>query len=166
MPTRTSMLSTLIGAVVLILTAGCATGPTAEDVPSEVVSKAPWLGASRRRLRPTREGTVMRRTRTTRGGFAFLLTLVLALTATLVWSGTAMADPGVQCVQTGLESVTTDQESYPPGETVYISGGGFAVACDVELRITRPDGVVATAGKYRILADVGVDPRGGIRSAA
>ncbi|HEV3479688.1 MAG TPA: hypothetical protein VG144_09585, partial [Gaiellaceae bacterium] len=80
-----------------------------------------------------------------RGGIAFLLALGMAFLAMLALSGNAFAETGVQCAPTGMESVTTDQESYPPGETVYISGGGFGVACDVELRITRPDGVVETA---------------------
>ncbi|HYZ92806.1 MAG TPA: thrombospondin type 3 repeat-containing protein, partial [Actinomycetota bacterium] len=41
-----------------------------------------------------------------------------------------------------METLATDKPDYSPGETVHISGVGFGAVCDVELRITRPDGVV------------------------
>jgi hypothetical protein len=80
-----------------------------------------------------------------RGGFAFVLTFAAAFVAMLAFSTNALAETGVQCAPTGMEAVSTDQESYPPGSTVYTSGGGFLAACDVELRVTRPDGVVESA---------------------
>src|SRR5688500_4840738 len=76
---------------------------------------------------------------TAKKGVGFLVALVLMILASAALSGNALAATGVQCMQTGMETVTTDQESYPPGASVFISGGGYAIACDVELRITRPD---------------------------
>ena len=75
-------------------------------------------------------------------GLGFLLMLVLTAMAALALSGNAWAETGAPCPPTGMETVATDKADYPPGETVHVTGGGYAPACDVEVWIERPDGVV------------------------
>jgi large repetitive protein len=79
--------------------------------------------------------------RTTKSGFAFL-TMLLVFAAALVLSGNAMADSGVPCAATGMESVSTPRDHYQAGEVATISGGGYATFCDVQVDVERPDGVV------------------------
>jgi hypothetical protein len=55
----------------------------------------------------------------------------------------------VACIATGSESIATDKADYGPGETVSITGTGFAASCNVVMRVTRPDGSVVTGnGSY------------------
>ena len=41
-----------------------------------------------------------------------------------------------------METVTTDDNAYAPGSLVHVSGTGYTVACDVVVKVTRPDGLV------------------------
>ena len=50
--------------------------------------------------------------------------------------------PSTPCVQTGDEIVLTNRSDYDPGETVFITGSGYAASCDVTIKVTRPDGSV------------------------
>src|SRR3954468_2734010 len=52
------------------------------------------------------------------------------------------AATGVPCLQTGFESISTNRDDYAPGAIVHMSGAGFAPACDVVVKITRPDDLV------------------------
>src|SRR3954447_2805248 len=52
------------------------------------------------------------------------------------------AATGVPCLQTGLETISTNRDDYAPGAIVHLSGAGFAPACDVVVQVTRPDGLV------------------------
>jgi hypothetical protein len=72
----------------------------------------------------------------------FLLTFAVALVAALTLSGNAIAEAGVQCAPTGMESVSTPRDHYQAGEVATISGDGYAIACDVQVDVERPDGVV------------------------
>jgi hypothetical protein len=83
-----------------------------------------------------------RNARTTKRSVAFLLTFAVALVAALALSGNAMAEAGVQCAPTGMESVSTPRDHYQAGEVATISGDGYAIACDVQVDVERPDGVV------------------------
>ena len=57
---------------------------------------------------------------------------------------TTEAHQGGPCARTASEALSTDAPDYAPGSIVQIFGTGFALDCDVELRITRPDSVVET----------------------
>ncbi|MGH2922329.1 MAG: hypothetical protein ACRDKU_09710, partial [Gaiellaceae bacterium] len=56
----------------------------------------------------------------------------------------AQAATGTPCMQTGAETVATDQAAYAPGSLVHMTGAGYAVGCDVVVKVTRPDGSVVT----------------------
>src|SRR5919108_2459705 len=72
------------------------------------------------------------------GGLAFALVFGAS-------QGRSFADETTPiCAQTGLESVMTDQSSYPSGSTVHISGSGYAPGCYVIAEVRRPDGSVVT----------------------
>jgi large repetitive protein len=76
----------------------------------------------------------MRSTRT----FAVALSLLaICLQASVAYAESA-------CTPTGSESIATDKGSYQAGETVQVTGLGFAPRCDLTLRVTRPDGSVVT----------------------
>jgi len=60
----------------------------------------------------------------------------------LVRAQTSSAATGVACSQTGTESAWTDRSSYAPGSVVHVFGLGYAVGCDVVVKVTRPDGSV------------------------
>jgi hypothetical protein len=81
------------------------------------------------------------------------------------------------CQQTTLETVATDAADYPPGATVHITGTGYNAGCDVEIDVSRPDGVVDAAtvttdpfgnfaydyvlpGPPGVIGDYGLDVRG------
>src|SRR5687767_13230122 len=64
------------------------------------------------------------------------------MTAMLAFNGNAMADTGVPCAATGMESVSTPRDHYQAGEVATISGGGYATFCDVQVDVERPDGLV------------------------
>jgi hypothetical protein len=70
----------------------------------------------------------------------------ILLLALLVGLGTAcmaaLADEG------GSPTVTTDKQDYIPGDTVQISGSGFAANAEVTVRVTRPDGSVVTGDGF------------------
>jgi hypothetical protein len=83
---------------------------------------------------------------------AFLLTFAVALVAALTLSGNVMAEAGVQCAPTGMESVSTPRDHYQAGEVATISGDGYAIACDVKVDVERPDGVVES---FTATTDVG-----------
>jgi PKD repeat protein len=87
-------------------------------------------------------GTTRTRVRKTRGGVASFLTFVLTIAAALALTGTAAAETGVPCAPTGMESVSTPRDHYQAGEVATISGGGYAIGCDVRVEVERPDGVV------------------------
>ena len=44
-----------------------------------------------------------------------------------------------------METVATDAFDYPPGDTVHVTGTGYAPGCDVQVNISRPDSVVDSA---------------------
>ena len=44
------------------------------------------------------------------------------------------------CAQTFDELVLTDMQGYEPGETVHITGSGFAPGCNLTVQITAPMG--------------------------
>jgi Domain of unknown function (DUF5979) len=46
------------------------------------------------------------------------------------------------CERRGTESVATDKDDYAPGETVHMSGAGYAPSCLVKIKVVRPDGSV------------------------
>src|SRR5215211_2593174 len=99
-----------------------------------------------------------------RGGLAVLLTVCLVAMAAFVFAGAAGASgdgasggstettatsgsgpsgaDASQCGQTGMETVATDAADYAPGLTVHITGSGYGPACDVTVKISRPDGVI------------------------
>src|SRR6188472_1889154 len=58
----------------------------------------------------------------------------------LAQSGSAAT--GDPCPRTGMETVASDAEDYAPGSTAHFSGTGYSADCDVQLNISRPDGVV------------------------
>ena len=57
-----------------------------------------------------------------------VLLVVLGFALQGVLADNASALTGTPCLQTGLETVATDEPSYPAGATVHISGSGYAVA--------------------------------------
>lgn len=73
--------------------------------------------------------------------WSLMLAVLLAATAAF-WSGTSAAQTGTFCVPTGGEAIQTNKLDFEPGETVFISGTGFQPACDVYVRVTRPNGTV------------------------
>ena len=52
------------------------------------------------------------------------------------------ATAGALCSKLGTENLDTDKNSYYAGNTIHLSGGGYAHLCDVTIRITKPDGTV------------------------
>ena len=46
------------------------------------------------------------------------------------------------CPRQGSETVATDKADYAPGETVHMTGTGYARACTVRVEVRRPDGSV------------------------
>ena len=64
--------------------------------------------------------------------------------ATASFAAAAPAPPpaATPCAPTGMESVATDRDGYQPGETVHITGSGYAAFCSVQVDVERPDGVV------------------------
>ena len=77
-----------------------------------------------------------------------LVALLAALTFAvlqLALAQTGSAATGVPCPQTTMETVTSDADDYAPGSTAHFSGTGYAIGCDIELNIYRPDSVVDTA---------------------
>jgi hypothetical protein len=67
----------------------------------------------------------------------------ILLLAVLVGLGTACM--AVLAGEGGTPTVTTDKIDYTPGDTVQITGSGFEPACDLTIRITRPDATVDSA---------------------
>ena len=54
------------------------------------------------------------------------------------------------CVQTGNETIATDQADYSPEQTVHMTGAGYAASCDVVVKVTRPNGsVVVGDGSFQ-----------------
>lgn len=82
-------------------------------------------------------------THTARTRLVGALLVALAFVAVqLAMAQPGSASTGVPCLQTGMETVTTDHPSYIPGEVVHVSGTGYGVGCDVVVKVTRPDGAV------------------------
>src|SRR3954454_2100041 len=76
---------------------------------------------------------------------ATVLFAALALFAfQLVHAQTSSAAAGLACPQTGMETVASDAGDYPPGSTAHFSGTGYGHDCDVQLNVSRPDGVTDT----------------------
>lgn len=50
-----------------------------------------------------------------------------------------------ECAVEGTGSVATDKSEYAPKSTVHVTGGGYALSCDLQVEVTRPDGSVDTA---------------------
>ena len=70
-----------------------------------------------------------------------LLALVLALGMISIFMIPAIGDTSPR--------VWTDKADYAPGDTVVISGSGFAANVDLLVRVTRPDGsVIKGDGSY------------------
>src|SRR5512132_1278114 len=77
------------------------------------------------------------------GRLAMTLLAALSLFAfQLAHAQSSSAATGVPCLQTGMETVTTDRSAYAPGSLVHVSGTGYAFGCDVVVKVTRPDGAV------------------------
>jgi hypothetical protein len=77
------------------------------------------------------------------GRLAITLLAALSLFAfQLAHAQSSSAATGVPCLQTGMETVTTDRSAYAPGSLVHVSGTGYAFGCDVVVKVTRPDGAV------------------------
>src|SRR5437763_1247827 len=76
---------------------------------------------------------------------ATALLAALALFAfQLVHAQTSSAATGLACPQTGMETVASDAADYRPGSTAHFSGTGYSPDCDVQLNVSRPDGVTDT----------------------
>src|SRR6476646_700095 len=76
---------------------------------------------------------------------ATVLFAALALFAfQLVHAQTSSAATGLACPQTGMETVASDAGDYAPGSTAHFSGTGYAPDCDIQLNVSRPDGVTDT----------------------
>src|SRR5437868_9420620 len=71
-----------------------------------------------------------------------VLVLALLFVLQLALAKPGIAATGVSCVQTGMETVTTNREDYAPGALVHVTGTGYGPGCDVVVKITRPDGLV------------------------
>jgi hypothetical protein len=55
----------------------------------------------------------------------------------------AVKAPGpTSCGRRGTESIATDKADYSPGETVHMTGRGYAPSCLVKVKVIRPDGSV------------------------
>ena len=96
-----------------------------------------------------------------RGRFSLL---VGALVATVLFAAVAYADsdPALTCAQTGAETVATDKGDYAPEEIVHITGVGYAVSCNVVVRVTRPDGsIVVGDGSFTPGSDTATTSAGG-----
>jgi len=59
-------------------------------------------------------------------------------------SGMVISGIGNHCTTTGDYIVCTDKRDYAPGETVHISGGGFAAGVELTIKVIRPDSSVVT----------------------
>ncbi len=81
---------------------------------------------------------------TSRAARFSVLVVITALVLLAFGIGQARAAGEPTCMATGMEQISTDQADYAPGSTVQISGVGFNAACDVNLNVNRPDGVVET----------------------
>lgn len=78
---------------------------------------------------------------------AFVAIAVLTTAAALVNAACPCADSyrmAVAATEPTDPRVWTDKADYAPGETVRISGSGFAPTADLRLRVTRPDGSTVT----------------------
>ena len=87
-------------------------------------------------------------TATSRRRVHLLAALLAALSFMFVQLALAQngsAATGDPCPATGMETVASDAEDYPPGSTAHFSGTGYTADCDVQLNISRPDSVVDTA---------------------
>src|SRR4051794_28000323 len=71
---------------------------------------------------------------------AFAAVAFVLVQLTLVQNGSAAT--GDPCPKTGIETVASDAPDYAPGTTAHFSGTGYTAGCDVQLNISRPDGVV------------------------
>ncbi len=88
---------------------------------------------------------------------ALVLKCTVAAAVLLLLSVPAFArGQGGGCAQTRYESIQSDSQHYLPGETVVITGGGFAASCDVLIVVNYPDGTseqnLATSDAYGNLA--------------
>jgi outer membrane biosynthesis protein TonB len=55
----------------------------------------------------------------------------------------AVKEPApTSCERLGTESIATGKADYSPGETVHMTGAGYAPSCLVKVEVTRPDGSV------------------------
>jgi len=83
-----------------------------------------------------------------------LVTLLALLVCVFqgVLADNASALTGTPCLQTSLETVATDEPSYPAGAMVHITGTGYALGCDVVVQVTRPDSVVDSETVSTVLA--------------
>src|SRR4051794_26359643 len=85
-----------------------------------------------------------RRSHVTRKLATALLAALALFAFQLVHAQTSSAATGLACAQTGMETVASDADDYPPGSTAHFSGTGYAPDCDVQLNVSRPDGVTDT----------------------
>src|SRR4051794_27342690 len=86
-----------------------------------------------------------RRTHLTRKLATALLAALALFAFQLVHAQTSSAATGLlACAQTGMETVASDADDYAPGSTAHFSGTGYAPDCDVQLNVSRPDGVTDT----------------------
>src|SRR5262249_55663835 len=87
----------------------------------------------------SRDFSTARRSAAKRRLWAFAtLASVVVLTA-LSQAAPSLASSTAACAATGSETVTSDNSSYQAGDSVAISGNGYAVSCDVTVEIDKPD---------------------------
>lgn len=74
-----------------------------------------------------------------------VLIALLALVGVLSFA-TSTAILAQTCTSSGTPSITTDKSEYGPGETVVITGTGFACGVTLTVNVTAPDGSVTSGG--------------------
>jgi len=76
--------------------------------------------------------------------FMGAVTLLLIAGSITGISPPVAADSSGFCTVDGEYEICTDKDDYAPGETVHISGSGFAAGTGLSVKVTRPDGSVVT----------------------
>jgi hypothetical protein len=81
---------------------------------------------------------------TSRAARFSVLVAITALVLLAFGIGQARAASEPTCMPTGMEQISTDATDYAPGSTVQITGVSFAPACDLNVSVMRPEGIVDT----------------------
>src|SRR5262245_13318177 len=61
----------------------------------------------------------------------------VGLLVVLTQAGPGRASSSASCAATGNETVATEHSSYQAGDTVAISGNGYAANCDVKIEVSK-----------------------------